>query len=167
MADFDAILNCVTSGGLQWHGQSGADRAVGPPHYATFKLFTRTYFMDGLFTEHPETQKLFPKFVNTQARIYRDLSSNVVISSHEATVLKKLKSLATTHANQHKGLLYFHCTISKTAHLIGHLINAECTLINYLSQTFVDELTFVINKITVIYRKYPSISFTVNPLQYG
>ncbi|CAL1601558.1 unnamed protein product [Knipowitschia caucasica] len=66
-----------------------------------------------LFTEHPETQKLFPKFVDIPLT---DLSSNSAIAAHGATVLKKLgellkvrgnhaailKPLATTHANQHK-----------------------------------------------------------------
>ncbi|KAJ0050588.1 hypothetical protein NL108_005014, partial [Boleophthalmus pectinirostris] len=66
-----------------------------------------------LFTEHPETQKLFPKFVDIPQA---DLSSNAAISAHGATVLKKLgellqakgnhgailKPLATTHANKHK-----------------------------------------------------------------
>ncbi|XP_041840283.1 myoglobin [Melanotaenia boesemani] len=66
-----------------------------------------------LFTEHPETQKLFPKFVGIPLG---DLSSNAAISAHGATVLKKLgellkakgnhasilKPLATSHATKHK-----------------------------------------------------------------
>lgn len=70
-----------------------------------------------LFTDHPETQKLFPRFVDIPQA---ELSSNAAISAHGATVLKKLgellkargdhaallKPLATTHAKQHKVALH-------------------------------------------------------------
>ncbi|XP_072318953.1 myoglobin [Eucyclogobius newberryi] len=70
-----------------------------------------------LFTEHPETQKLFPRFVTIPQS---DLSSNAAVSAHGATVLKKLgellkargnhdsiiKPLAKTHANKHKIALH-------------------------------------------------------------
>lgn len=63
--------------------------------------------------EHPETQKLFPKFVGIARG---DLAGNAAVAGHGATVLKKLgelikakgkhadllKPLATTHANTHK-----------------------------------------------------------------
>lgn len=66
-----------------------------------------------LFMEHPETQKLFPKFVGIARG---DLAGNSAVAGHGATVLKKLgelikakgkhadllKPLATTHANTHK-----------------------------------------------------------------
>ncbi|XP_014847462.1 PREDICTED: myoglobin-like isoform X1 [Poecilia mexicana] len=66
-----------------------------------------------LFHEHPETQKLFPKFAGIAKG---DLASNAAVSAHGATVLKKLgellkakgnhaailKPLATTHATKHK-----------------------------------------------------------------
>ncbi|KAM4584742.1 myoglobin [Odontesthes bonariensis] len=66
-----------------------------------------------LFTEHPDTQKLFPKFVGIAQG---DMAGNEAISAHGATVLKKLgellkakgnhgailKPLATTHATKHK-----------------------------------------------------------------
>ncbi|XP_008413273.2 LOW QUALITY PROTEIN: myoglobin [Poecilia reticulata] len=66
-----------------------------------------------LFQEHPETQKLFPKFAGIAKG---DLASNAAVSAHGATVLKKLgellkakgnhaailKPLANTHATKHK-----------------------------------------------------------------
>ncbi|KAM9454581.1 myoglobin-like [Clarias gariepinus] len=65
-----------------------------------------------LFTEHPDTQKLFPKFV---AIPHGELAGNAAIAEHGKTVLTKLgeilkangssdviKPLATTHANKHK-----------------------------------------------------------------
>ncbi|XP_072239475.1 myoglobin [Leuresthes tenuis] len=66
-----------------------------------------------LFTEHPDTQKLFPKFVGIAQA---DMAGNAAISTHGATVLKKLgellrakgnhgtilKPLATSHATKHK-----------------------------------------------------------------
>ncbi|KAF5895495.1 myoglobin, partial [Clarias magur] len=65
-----------------------------------------------LFTEHPDTQKLFPKFVGIS---HADLAGNAAIAEHGKTVLTKLgeilrakassdviKPLATTHANTHK-----------------------------------------------------------------
>lgn len=66
-----------------------------------------------LFTEHPETQELFPKFVGIPKG---DLAGNAAVSAHGATVLKKLgellkakgnhaailKPLANTHATKHK-----------------------------------------------------------------
>lgn len=66
-----------------------------------------------LFTQHPDTLKLFPKFAGiTQG----DMAGNAAISAHGATVLKKLgellkakgdhaailKPMANTHANKHK-----------------------------------------------------------------
>ncbi|KAF5897120.1 myoglobin, partial [Clarias magur] len=65
-----------------------------------------------LFTEHPDTQKLFPKFVGIPSS---ELAGNAAIADHGKTVLTKLgeilkakgskeviKPLATTHANKHK-----------------------------------------------------------------
>ncbi|KAF5895496.1 myoglobin, partial [Clarias magur] len=65
-----------------------------------------------LFTEHPDTQKLFPKFVGIPPA---ELAGNAAIGEHGKTVLTKLgeilkakgssdviKPLATTHANTHK-----------------------------------------------------------------
>ncbi|XP_051241635.1 myoglobin [Dicentrarchus labrax] len=66
-----------------------------------------------LFTEHPETQKLFPKFEGIGQG---DLAGNAAISAHGATVLKKLgellrakgnhaailKPMANSHATKHK-----------------------------------------------------------------
>nr|XP_015809914.2 myoglobin [Nothobranchius furzeri]XP_054607744.1 myoglobin [Nothobranchius furzeri] len=66
-----------------------------------------------LFNEHPETQKLFPKFVGIPLG---ELAGNAAVSAHGATVLKKLgellkakgnhaailKPLANTHATKHK-----------------------------------------------------------------
>ncbi|KAK7929990.1 hypothetical protein WMY93_006385 [Mugilogobius chulae] len=94
MADFDLVLKC-------WGPVEADYNAMGG------MVLTR------LFMEHPETQKLFPRFVNIPQG---DLSSNSAVAAHGATVLKKLgellkargnhasilKPLATTHANQHK-----------------------------------------------------------------
>ncbi|KAI3353277.1 hypothetical protein L3Q82_019821, partial [Scortum barcoo] len=66
-----------------------------------------------LFTEHPDTQQLFPKFAGIAQG---DLAGNAAVSAHGATVLKKLgellkakgnhasiiKPLANSHANKHK-----------------------------------------------------------------
>lgn len=66
-----------------------------------------------LFTEHPDTQKLFPAFAGIAQA---DLAANAAISAHGATVLKKLgellrakgnhatilKPMAISHANKHK-----------------------------------------------------------------
>ncbi|KAM9454611.1 myoglobin-like isoform 1-T10 [Clarias gariepinus] len=65
-----------------------------------------------LFTEHPDTQKLFPKFVGIPSG---ELAGNAGVADHGKTVLTKLgeilkakgssdviKPLATTHANKHK-----------------------------------------------------------------
>lgn len=94
MSDFDKIL--------KYWGPVEADyNGVGN------EVLTR------LFTEHPETQKLFPKFVNIPKSA---LASNADVSAHGATVLKKLgellkakgnhaailKPLSVTHANKHK-----------------------------------------------------------------
>lgn len=72
-----------------------------------------SYFPSSLFTEHPDTQKLFPKFANIDQR---DMAGNAAIAAHGATVLKKLgellmakgdhaailKPLANSHATKHK-----------------------------------------------------------------
>ncbi|KAM7008964.1 myoglobin [Tautogolabrus adspersus] len=66
-----------------------------------------------LFTEHPDTLKLFPKFAGIA---HSDLAVNAAVSAHGATVLKKLgellrakgdhaailKPMANSHANKHK-----------------------------------------------------------------
>ncbi|XP_061882203.1 myoglobin [Entelurus aequoreus] len=66
-----------------------------------------------LFTDHPETQKLFPKFAGSPLA---DLVGDSRVSSHGATVLKKLgelfkargshsailKPLTKSHATKHK-----------------------------------------------------------------
>ncbi|KAM4603728.1 myoglobin [Polymixia lowei] len=94
MADFDMILKC-------W-GPVEAD-------FTTYGGIVLTR----LFTEHPDTQTLFPKF---KSIAQGDLAGNAAVAAHGATVLKKLgellkakgnhaailKPLATTHANTHK-----------------------------------------------------------------
>ncbi|XP_044046924.1 myoglobin [Siniperca chuatsi] len=66
-----------------------------------------------LFTEYPDTQKLFPKFAGIAQG---DLAGNAAVSAHGATVLKKLGELlrakgnhaailiplANSHATKHK-----------------------------------------------------------------
>ncbi|KAJ0033016.1 hypothetical protein NQD34_000123 [Periophthalmus magnuspinnatus] len=94
MADFDCVLKCWGPVEADYSGMGNL-------------VLTR------LFTEHPETQKLFPKFVSIPQG---ELSGNAAVSAHGATVLKKLgellkakgnhaailKPLANTHANKHK-----------------------------------------------------------------
>ncbi|XP_030584728.1 myoglobin-like [Archocentrus centrarchus] len=94
MADFDAVL-------MYW-GPVEAD-------HKTFGSLVLTR----LFTEHPETQKLFPRFASIPQG---ELASNAEVSEHGATVLKKLgelvkakgshaailKPLANSHATTHK-----------------------------------------------------------------
>ncbi|KAM3864548.1 myoglobin [Diretmus argenteus] len=94
MADFDMVLKCWGPVEADFNAHGGL-------------VLTR------LFTEHPDTQKLFPKFAGIAQA---DLAGNAAVSSHGATVLKKLgellkakgdhaallKPLATTHANTHK-----------------------------------------------------------------
>ncbi|XP_056266403.1 myoglobin [Pseudoliparis swirei] len=93
MADFDLVLKC-------W-GPVEAD-------YAGYGSLVLTR----LFVEHPDTQKLFPKFTGiTQG----DMAADAGISAHGATVLRKLgellkakgshaailKPLANSHATKH------------------------------------------------------------------
>nr|BAH29962.1 myoglobin [Macruronus magellanicus] len=70
--------------------------------------------LNRLFAEHPDTQKLFPKFAAITDK--GELASSAAVAAHGATVLKKLgellrargdhaallKPLATSHANTHK-----------------------------------------------------------------
>lgn len=91
---------------------------LGPPQVVKhdlsylWQIFTFPFLLS-LFTEHPETQKLFPKFVDIAQG---DLGGNAAVSAHGATVLKKLselvkakgnhasilKPLANSHATKHK-----------------------------------------------------------------
>nr|XP_055060169.1 myoglobin [Misgurnus anguillicaudatus] len=94
MSDFDLVLKCWGPVEADYTGTGG-------------EVLTR------LFKEHPETQKLFPKFAGIGQG---DLAGNAAVAAHGATVLKKLaellrakgdhaavlKPLATTHANTHK-----------------------------------------------------------------
>ncbi|KAF5885145.1 myoglobin, partial [Clarias magur] len=65
-----------------------------------------------LFTEHPDTQKLFPNFLGIPCS---ELAGNTAVADHGKIVLTKLgeivkakgsseviKPLAMTHANKHK-----------------------------------------------------------------
>ena len=70
-------------------------------------------FLLSLFIEHPDTQKLFPRFSGIAPG---DLAGDAAVSAHGAIVLKKLgellkakgnhtallKPLSNTHANKHK-----------------------------------------------------------------
>nr|AGG38018.1 myoglobin [Siganus canaliculatus] len=94
MADFDMVLKHWGPVEADYNGHGGL-------------VLTR------LFTEHPETQDLFPKFVGIGKS---DLAGNAAVSAHGATVLKKLgellkakgnhaallKPMANSHANKHK-----------------------------------------------------------------
>lgn len=91
---------------------------LGPPQVVKhdlrylWQIFTFPFLLS-LFTEHPETQKLFPKFADIAQG---DLAGNAAVSAHGATVLKKLsefvkakgnhasilKPLANSHATKHK-----------------------------------------------------------------
>ncbi|KAK2816930.1 hypothetical protein Q5P01_025121 [Channa striata] len=91
MADFDLVLKC-------W-GPVEAD----PSRYGSLVL-TR------LFTKHPETQKLFPKFVSIPLA---DIPTNAAVASHGATVLNKLGELLKargSHASILKPLAVSHAT---------------------------------------------------------
>ncbi|CAL8273546.1 myoglobin isoform X2 [Gadus morhua] len=92
MADYDLVLRCWGPVEADYNTHGGL-------------VLTR------LFTEHPDTQKLFPKLAGVG-----ELAASVAVASHGATVLKKLgellktrgdhaallKPLATSHANVHK-----------------------------------------------------------------
>ncbi|KAJ3614226.1 hypothetical protein NHX12_017800 [Muraenolepis orangiensis] len=95
MADYDLVLKC-------W-GPVEAD-------YNTHGGLV----LNRLFSEHPETQKLFPKFAGIADK--GELAANPAVAAHGATVLKRLGELlkargnhtslvtpmATSHANIHK-----------------------------------------------------------------
>ncbi|MCI4393951.1 hypothetical protein PGIGA_G00163690 [Pangasianodon gigas] len=94
MSDFAVVLNSWGKVESDYNGYGG-------------EVLTR------LFLEHPDTQKLFPKFVGIPRG---ELAGNAAITAHGVTVLKKLgelikaegkhadilKPLATSHANIHK-----------------------------------------------------------------
>uniref|UniRef100_A0A4W5NUK9 Myoglobin n=1 Tax=Hucho hucho TaxID=62062 RepID=A0A4W5NUK9_9TELE len=94
MANFDMVLKCWGPVEADYNKHGGL-------------------VLSRLFAEYPDTLKLFPKFAGIAAG---DLSRNVAVAAHGATVLKKLgellnakgdhaailKPLATTHAKQHK-----------------------------------------------------------------
>ncbi|MCJ8748190.1 hypothetical protein PDJAM_G00162040 [Pangasius djambal] len=94
MSDFSVVLNSWVNVEGDYNGYGG-------------EVLTR------LFLEHPETQKLFPKFVGIPRG---ELAGNAAITAHGVTVLKKLgelikaegkhadilKPLAVSHANTHK-----------------------------------------------------------------
>ncbi|XP_029018209.1 myoglobin [Betta splendens] len=94
MADFDLVLKHWGSVEADYSGHGNL-------------VLTR------LFTEHPETQKLFPKFAGIPQG---ELAGNAALSAHGAIVLKKLgellkakgnhesilKPLANSHATKHK-----------------------------------------------------------------
>ncbi|XP_077460901.1 myoglobin [Stigmatopora argus] len=100
MADFDTILKF-------W--------APVEADYNTYGelVLIRMIYLHNLFTEHPETRQLFPKFAGIAQS---DLSGNPDISAHGVTVLKKLwellkakgnhtailKPLSKSHATKHK-----------------------------------------------------------------
>ncbi|XP_053274648.1 myoglobin [Pleuronectes platessa] len=96
MADFDMVLKC-------W-GPVEAD-------YTTHGNLVLTR----LFTEHPDTQKLFPNFAGIPLG---DLAGNGAVSAHGATVLKKLGDLLKAkgnHATILKPLAHSHATKHKIA----------------------------------------------------
>ncbi|XP_037620800.1 myoglobin isoform X2 [Sebastes umbrosus] len=94
MTDFDMVLKCWGPVEADYTAHGGL-------------VLTR------LFTEHPDTLKLFPKFAGIAQG---DLAANPAISAHGATVLKKLgellkakgshaailKPLSKSHATKHK-----------------------------------------------------------------
>ncbi|KAL4647823.1 myoglobin-like [Arapaima gigas] len=94
MAEFDQVLKC-------WDAVEADYTGIGGD------------VMTCLFTEYPDTQKLFPKFADIPPG---ELAGNAAVGEHGAVVLRKLKemlnakgdhgyilmSLATSHANDHK-----------------------------------------------------------------
>nr|XP_019965155.1 PREDICTED: myoglobin [Paralichthys olivaceus] len=94
MTDFDMVLKC-------W-GPVEAD-------YASHGNMVLTR----LFKEHPETQELFPNFVGIPKG---DLAGNGAVSTHGATVLRKLGDLLKAkgnHATILKPLAHSHATKHK------------------------------------------------------
>ncbi|CAL8332332.1 unnamed protein product [Lota lota] len=95
MADYDLVLRCWGPVEADYNTHGGL-------------VLTR------LFTEHPDTQTLFPKFAGITDE--GELAANAAVAAHGATVLKKLgellksrgdhaallRPLATSHANTHK-----------------------------------------------------------------
>ncbi|TSK18084.1 Myoglobin [Bagarius yarrelli] len=94
MSDFDLVLSSWSKVEQDYTGYGG-------------QVLTR------LFMDHPDTQKLFPKFVEIAQG---DLAGNAAVAAHGKTVLGKLgelikakgqhadllKPMATSHANIHK-----------------------------------------------------------------
>ncbi|XP_057699596.1 myoglobin [Corythoichthys intestinalis] len=72
-----------------------------------------------LFTEHPETRELFPKFAGIAQT---DLTGNPAISAHGVTVLKKLGDLLKAKGN-HAAILK---PLSKS-----HALKHKIALVNY------------------------------------
>ncbi|XP_078125109.1 myoglobin [Sander vitreus] len=94
MADFDMVLKYWGPVEADYTGNGGL-------------VLTR------LFTEHPDTQKLFPKFAGIAQS---DLAGNAAVSAHGATVLKKLGELLRAKGNHTailKPLAYSHATKHK------------------------------------------------------
>lgn len=79
-----------------------------------------------LFTEHPDTQKLFPAFA---AIGKADLAANAAISAHGATVLKKLGELLKAKGN--------HATILKPM-AVSHATKHKIPINNFKVKTMAD-----------------------------
>lgn len=142
MADFDAVLKIWGAVEADYSGFGG-------------EVLSR------LFLEHPETQKLFPKFVGIPRG---EIVGNAAIAAHGVTVLKKLaellkakgnhanilKPLATTHANQHKiGLNNFRLITEILAKVLGEKAGLDAAGQDSLRKV----LNVVINDIDGYYKE--------------
>ncbi|XP_040000914.1 myoglobin [Xiphias gladius] len=114
-----------------------------------------------LFTEHPDTQKLFPKFAGIAQG---DMAGNAAISAHGATVLKKLgellkakgnhattlKALATTHATKHKIPIK---NFELIAEVIGKVMEEKAGLDSVGREALRDVMARVIADIDATYKE--------------
>ncbi|WP_026052290.1 globin domain-containing protein, partial [Herbaspirillum rubrisubalbicans] len=82
MADHDLVLKCWGGVEADFTGHGGE-------------------VLNRLFKEHPETLKLFPKFVSIPPS---DLVGNAAVAAHGATVLKRLGELLKARGD-HAALL--------------------------------------------------------------
>lgn len=111
-----------------------------------------------MFTEHPETQNLFPKFAGIAKG---DLAAHAGVSAHGATVLKKLgellkakgnhaailKPLANSHATKHKiPIANFKVRLFSTRRILRLSFEAVC-MIFFASTLFLQLITEIIVKV--------------------
>ncbi len=110
------------------------------PH--TSLNFSLPPFVLSLFTEHPDTKNLFPKFASIAQG---DLAGSAAISAHGATVLKKLGELLKAKGN-HAEILKPMATSHATKHKIP-LINFKVRLMHSILHVGMLHLLFLSSKL--------------------